>query len=415
MARVGAVGLVVLLLVASVGPALGMTASPERNLAQAGNQEFDSTEFQITVYGNGSARWTFLFKQELANESERQDFEEYAARFNSTETELYTDFQSRARALVAEGTDATDRSMNASNFAKEAEVNAVGNLGLVRMSFTWSAFAVTDGSAVVVGDVFEGGFYIASDQRLVIQRGPGLVFEAASPRPLTSADSLAESDSLTWQGERSFVDNRPRVRLAPPQADTPTPTPTPTPGGGTGPTPTTNGSGNGSDNPGGGGGPTGFLPVLGLGVLLLAGLGAALAYQAGALPGRGDDDDSGATAADTGGGDGDGGGASDGAAGAAAGAGAADDSSEDTEPAVPAEELLSDDERVMKLLDENGGRMKQVNIVEETGWSKSKVSMLLSEMEEDGEISKLRVGRENIISKKGMEPDAAGSPFDDEE
>jgi uncharacterized membrane protein len=68
----------------------------------------------------------------------------------------------------------------------------------------------------------------------------------------------------------------------------------------------------------------------------------------------------------------------------------------------------------MGLLDERGGRMKQVEIVEETGWSKSKVSMLLSEMEEEGQISKLRVGRENIISKKGMEPEAAGSPFDDE-
>jgi len=32
--------------------------------------------------------------------------------------------------------------------------------------------------------------------------------------------------------------------------------------------------------------------------------------------------------------------------------------------------------------------MKQVNIVEETEWSKSKVSMLLSEMEDDGDISK---------------------------
>jgi hypothetical protein len=41
--------------------------------------------------------------------------------------------------------------------------------------------------------------------------------------------------------------------------------------------------------------------------------------------------------------------------------------------------------------------------------------MLLSDMEDDGEISKLRVGRENIISKRGMEPEAAGSPFDDED
>ena len=59
--------------------------------------------------------------------------------------------------------------------------------------------------------------------------------------------------------------------------------------------------------------------------------------------------------------------------------------------------------------------MKQVDIVEETDWSKSKVSMLLSDMEDDGEVSKLRVGRENIVSLTGHEPDAAGSPFDDEE
>jgi uncharacterized membrane protein len=78
-------------------------------------------------------------------------------------------------------------------------------------------------------------------------------------------------------------------------------------------------------------------------------------------------------------------------------------------------ELLSDEDRVRRLLQENDGRMKQVRIVEETDWSKSKVSMLLSEMEEAGTINKLRVGRENIISLEGEEPDAAGSPFPSEE
>jgi len=75
---------------------------------------------------------------------------------------------------------------------------------------------------------------------------------------------------------------------------------------------------------------------------------------------------------------------------------------------------LDDEDRVIKLLEDNGGRMKQVDIVETTEWSKSKVSMLLSDMEEAGDISKLRVGRENIISLAGEEPDAAGSPFDEE-
>ncbi|MFC7007451.1 helix-turn-helix transcriptional regulator [Halalkalicoccus salilacus] len=53
------------------------------------------------------------------------------------------------------------------------------------------------------------------------------------------------------------------------------------------------------------------------------------------------------------------------------------------------------------------GRMRQTRIVERTDWSKSKVSMLLSEMEADGALHKLRVGRENIISLPGAEPVAA--------
>ncbi|WP_375137063.1 helix-turn-helix transcriptional regulator [Halostella salina] len=90
------------------------------------------------------------------------------------------------------------------------------------------------------------------------------------------------------------------------------------------------------------------------------------------------------------------------------------DAAKPAEPADEEPEALSDEDRVVALLEANDGRMKQVNIVEETEWSKSKVSMLLSEMAEDGTISKLRVGRENIISLDGDEPAAAGSPFDDE-
>lgn len=62
------------------------------------------------------------------------------------------------------------------------------------------------------------------------------------------------------------------------------------------------------------------------------------------------------------------------------------------------EELLSDEERVERLLSSNGGRMKQANIVKETDWSNAKVSQLLSSMEEEGRIDKLRIGRENLIS-----------------
>jgi hypothetical protein len=70
-----------------------------------------------------------------------------------------------------------------------------------------------------------------------------------------------------------------------------------------------------------------------------------------------------------------------------------DDADEETDL-----ELLSDEERVERLLEDNGGRMKQANIVTETGWSNAKVSQLLSSMEEEDRIDKLRIGRENLIS-----------------
>ncbi len=84
------------------------------------------------------------------------------------------------------------------------------------------------------------------------------------------------------------------------------------------------------------------------------------------------------------------------------------------EPLEEDDEDLSDEELVVELLESHGGRMKQGLIVDEMDWSKSKVSMLLSDMEEDDLIRKLRVGRENIISLPGHEPEAVGSPFDDE-
>ena len=73
-------------------------------------------------------------------------------------------------------------------------------------------------------------------------------------------------------------------------------------------------------------------------------------------------------------------------------------------PPAPASSILTDEERVVGLLESNGGRMRQRRIVERTDWSKSKVSMLLSEMEDDGTVHKLRVGRENVISLPGSEP-----------
>jgi hypothetical protein len=74
------------------------------------------------------------------------------------------------------------------------------------------------------------------------------------------------------------------------------------------------------------------------------------------------------------------------------------------------ETLLSDEERIERLLEHNGGRMRQADIVKETGWSNAKVSQLLSSMAEQDQVDKLRIGRENLISF----PDVDVTEFDDD-
>jgi uncharacterized membrane protein len=308
--------------------------------------------------------------------------------------------------------------MAATNFTRDARIESgLNTVGVVEMSFTWRAFAVADGDRVVVGDVFEDGLYIYRDQSLVMRPGPELAFESVTPNgTLSNPNSLAASDSVTWQGEKQFTDNRPQVVFVP--ATTTTPTATSGPGDSPTPTPTP-GPGDGQTDSG--------LPIpLLVGLVGLVGLLAAGVWyrqRGGGLPvgsdgstgdGSGPGGVGGPGSADT---DGSGTEAGDVTATAgAAGAGAvAGGDGEPPQPSVPDEELLADDDRVVRMLKDHGGRMKQVKIVEETGWSKSKVSMLLSDMEDEGTISKLRVGRENVISLAGHEPEAAGSPFDDEE
>jgi hypothetical protein len=68
-----------------------------------------------------------------------------------------------------------------------------------------------------------------------------------------------------------------------------------------------------------------------------------------------------------------------------------------TPPAGIEEPPLTKEERVCEILRENDGRLKQAQLVEHTDWSQATVSRLLSRLEEEGRVTKLRSGRENIV------------------
>lgn len=380
-----AVALVVLFALATftgVGTVNGI-ASADASIG-APSAGADQIEFRITVYENASAKWTLTYTQFFENSDEREQFETDAEEFNQTETELYRSFQEQGKTLAAVGTDTTDREMEAKDFSREASLGGdcpFQDCGSVSMSFVWTEFAATDGDELVVGDVFETGLPLGPDQQLVFETGPTLQFESAAPDDYQSSGvTLEESSSITYEGERIFPDNHPRVVFVSAEAapaESPHATPSPTEAS----TPSEVDELQAGD-----------LAVMAVAVVLLLALGVGFAFvwrrgsvsmqtlrsrEGGLSVGQGGEQFSDA-------------------------------------PTVQEGELLSDEDRVLALLQHNDGRMKQVEIVDETGWSKSKVSMLLSEMEADDEISKLRVGRENIISLAGHEPEAAGSPHDDE-
>lgn len=75
---------------------------------------------------------------------------------------------------------------------------------------------------------------------------------------------------------------------------------------------------------------------------------------------------------------------------------------EDMESSIPvtgedAERFLSDEERIIKMLEAAGGQMYQTDLVKKTSFSKSKISMALTDMCDKGVIVKVKKGKENLI------------------
>lgn len=63
--------------------------------------------------------------------------------------------------------------------------------------------------------------------------------------------------------------------------------------------------------------------------------------------------------------------------------------------------VQSDEEAVMEVLQQHDGQTTQPRIRDALDWSASKVSRVTSRMEDDGQIKKLQLGRENVVKRVG--------------
>lgn len=300
----------------------------------AGQSGAESTVMQVALEPNGDAQWTVSARFVLEDENETAAFRRLADEYVTGETDVLTADPYQEAAALA--SEETGREMTVRDVGRAAsESNGTGEL---RLSFTWTNFTrVSDGrERLVLGDVFAtpSGTWLP---RLAADQV--LVIEFPAGYVVESISHPLDNRSIRVTGPVTFEPGEPSATLER--------------GSGGVTSPTTPGQGFGV--------PSTLTAGAALAVLLVV---AYLLYRR-----RQDEGEA----------------APEGPAAAEAG-----------EPA--SEELLSDEERVLRLLRAEGGRMKQVDIVEETDWSNAKVSQLLSSMAEEDQIEKLRIGRENLIS-----------------
>jgi len=330
-------------------PATSHSVSPAAQ--STGSQELapENTTFHVQLRPNGDAQWTITETFNLSDANETRAFETTRERFlaGSSDEDLLAEFRAASDAAAR----ATGREMELRGVSRDYEVT--DGQGRLLLSFNWTNFAAVSGSRLLLRDAFytPGGTWLST-----LEPGQSLVISPPQGYVLTNSpqNSYIDNGDLRIDGGPSTTFDRGDLDIV---YDS-------------GPSPSTVDPISG-----------GNIPLwAGLSLLLIVGLVAALLYlnEQDELPSVGgsatDSDDGGPPAAET----------TNGA-----------DEAETDDIDV---ELLSDEERVERLLTQNGGRMKQARIVKETGWSNAKVSQLLSSMDEDDRIDKLRIGRENLIS-----------------
>ncbi|MFC7155331.1 helix-turn-helix transcriptional regulator [Halomarina halobia] len=334
--------------------------------AQPPLPETDNTVTRIHVSPNGSAQWTIQIRTRLDTDDRVAEYEAFQARFRDDTARYLDPFRERMRGVVANAANATGREMRAVNVTASTRIQEVPRRwGIVTYQFTWTHFAVQQNETLVVGDIFQGGFFLAANDTLEVEAPAGYEIARVEPTPTSWDDG-----GVTWIGREDFASEHPRVVFTATGQDA-------TAGGERTSTQlsTTNGA---TTSPLGDIGP-GFL-VGGTLLLGLVSIGAYTVLHRRDGPNATEQAVTGSLATDS----------------TAAAQAPTSEAAPSGEPAT-GPEVMTDTERVQTLLEANDGRMRQAAIADEFDWSASKASRVIGKLVDEGTIEKRQLGRENLI------------------
>ena len=364
----------------------------------------EQTTFTIEVHENGNAIWT-VEKRLPLTASEINEWEGVIKKGQNI-SRYQNQIKDNLDGLLRSAQNSSNRSMEIENLniSFGTQKTLSGSTGVILYSFEWKNFSRTDSGKILIGDTFSEGSVFSLDNKLIIKIPSG--FEAQNVSP--SFDKR-EGNSLIWDGTgirngtsyQGFSKGEPSLVL------------------------TRNGTVINHDTV------PDTLPTIVLipAVILISGTllvvwkrsrshnrrdNAALTYntenealrtgdiEAGAMQagdvgiGSAKADNSGDKGVQIGDTDADIVQTDKSIAEAAAQINNENGESQPPFPYLP-EEFLGDEEMIERYLTKCGGQAYQSDIVRDSGLSKSKISIVLAKMKEDGKVIKIKKGKENII------------------
>lgn len=323
-------------------PSVARQASPGQFQAQPNGtdgrllEDFDRVETTFALAENGSASVTVVYRYILDGNESSVDWEELRADIEDRPEAYVAGERDRWNATVADAQNATERNMSVSGFS----VRTAGGMtpreyGEVTFTFRWSAFATVEPKWIRAGDALRA-YTLDEGTTLRISWPAAYSFQSAAPEP----DDDDRENMVGWRGEETdFLEDEPWVEVL-------------EEGGSPGEAPNRESRGM-------------VIPLL-IGGLVVLSLGSVALWW---FRREGSAD--------------------------------SQDSSPAPDPAPssrPPPDLLSNEERVLSLLEDNGGRMKQQTIVSELDWTEAKTSQVVGELRDRGTVEVFRLGRENVLA-----------------
>jgi len=338
----------------------------------------DDITMEATIRENGTASMEIDYRIELnatSTDPETEAFEQLQEEVANDPDSYLDPFKERINRTVDAARTITGRQMTAREFSitTERDSQLSGEFGHVRFRFEWTGFAETGGGTIQAGDAVDA-LFLDNKESLVFRWPAEYGVQSSDPEP-----ERTESGSAVWRGPLDFDSGQPRVTLSTDAADDDS-----------GAVDNDSGATDGGTNGGNDGAPDGgsdpaaddggsglaVVPIMGtVGLVLLAGAAAVwfVRREGSAAEKIADGQETGGT--------------------------------------TPPDELLSNEERVLQLLQQNGGRMKQKKVAEQLDWTAAKTSQVVGDLREDDEVDSFRLGRENVLTLPDV--DIEGGTTDD--